>query len=122
MGDRAVVFIDGNNWFHSLKNLGVADRGRLNYGKISKKLMLRHLLPAADLIENGTASFIWGIETGSLGHRRLDPLSGMWHAPPGSKHQVCRTVADKPIRVKSRILNTLFAPGHCGLARLSTWP
>ena len=39
MADRAVVFIDGNNWFHSLKNIGVADRGRLNYGKISKRLI-----------------------------------------------------------------------------------
>jgi uncharacterized LabA/DUF88 family protein len=36
---RAVVFIDGNNWFHWLKNVGVEDRARLDYGKISRKLL-----------------------------------------------------------------------------------
>lgn len=39
MADRAVVFIDGNNWYHSLKNLGLEDLGRLDYGKISRKLL-----------------------------------------------------------------------------------
>lgn len=39
MADRAVVFIDGNNWYHSIKDLGLADLGRLNYGKISRKLL-----------------------------------------------------------------------------------
>jgi uncharacterized LabA/DUF88 family protein len=37
--DRAVVFVDGNNWFHALCNAGVADRGRLDYRKISEKLL-----------------------------------------------------------------------------------
>lgn len=39
MADRAVVFIDGNNWYHSLKALSVGDLGRLDYGKISRKLL-----------------------------------------------------------------------------------
>lgn len=39
MVDRAVVFIDGNNWFHGLCDVGVADRGRLDYRKISEKLL-----------------------------------------------------------------------------------
>lgn len=39
MADRAVVFIDGNNWFHGLCNAGVEDRGRLDYAKISQKLL-----------------------------------------------------------------------------------
>ena len=39
MTDRAVVFIDGNNWFHSLGHVKVADRARLSYGKISEKLL-----------------------------------------------------------------------------------
>ena len=39
MPDRGVVFIDGNNWFHSLKEAGVSDRFRLDYGKISRKLL-----------------------------------------------------------------------------------
>ena len=39
MADRAVVFIDGNNWYHSIKDVGVEDLGRLDYGKISRKLL-----------------------------------------------------------------------------------
>lgn len=35
MADRAVVFIDGNNWYHSLKGARVA---ALDYAKISTKL------------------------------------------------------------------------------------
>lgn len=38
MPDRALVFIDGNNWYHALKVLGITDLGRLNYAKISQKL------------------------------------------------------------------------------------
>jgi uncharacterized LabA/DUF88 family protein len=36
--DRAVIFIDGNNWYHSLKNAKVVDLGRLDYVKIAQKL------------------------------------------------------------------------------------
>jgi hypothetical protein len=39
MADRGVVFIDGNNWFHSLKTAGVTDKFRLDYAKISRKLL-----------------------------------------------------------------------------------
>jgi len=39
VADRAVVFIDGNNWFHALCSAGVEDRGRLDYKKISEKLL-----------------------------------------------------------------------------------
>lgn len=39
MPDRAILFIDGNNWYHSLSDLGVADLGHLNYAKISEKLV-----------------------------------------------------------------------------------
>lgn len=38
MADRAILFIDGNNWYHSITDLGVPSPGRLNYGKISAKL------------------------------------------------------------------------------------
>lgn len=34
---RAVVFIDGNNWYHSLRDVGLADVGRLDYGAVSRK-------------------------------------------------------------------------------------
>lgn len=36
--DRAILFIDGNNWYHSLKMCGVASPYYLSYAKISKKL------------------------------------------------------------------------------------
>lgn len=39
MPDRAVIFIDGNNWYHSLRNAGVDDLALLNYAKISRKLL-----------------------------------------------------------------------------------
>lgn len=39
MADGAVVFIDGNNWFHGLRTVGVDDRARLDYRKISEKLV-----------------------------------------------------------------------------------
>ncbi|HBK56921.1 MAG TPA: hypothetical protein DDZ76_11665 [Xanthomonadales bacterium] len=37
--DRAVIFIDGNNWYHSIKSLGLESVGRLDYGKLSQKLI-----------------------------------------------------------------------------------
>jgi len=39
MPDRAVVFVDGNNWYHSLKRIGLTDLGRLNYAAVSSKLI-----------------------------------------------------------------------------------
>lgn len=39
MADRTVIFIDGNNWYHSLREAGVADRLRLDYARISQKLL-----------------------------------------------------------------------------------
>lgn len=39
MLDRAVVFIDGNNWYHALKSADVQDLGALNYARISQKLV-----------------------------------------------------------------------------------
>jgi len=37
--DRAAVFIDGNNWYHALCHERVEDRARLDYRKISEKLL-----------------------------------------------------------------------------------
>lgn len=39
MMDRAVVFIDGNNWYHALGTVGVEDRAQLDYQKITEKLL-----------------------------------------------------------------------------------
>ena len=38
MANRAVVFVDGNNWYHSLRAIGATDIGRLDYARISSKL------------------------------------------------------------------------------------
>lgn len=40
MASRAVLFVDGNNWFHSLKEIGLTRLGSLDYRKISLKLIL----------------------------------------------------------------------------------
>lgn len=39
MSDRAVLFVDGNNWFHALAGISVGDRMHLDYSKISQKLL-----------------------------------------------------------------------------------
>lgn len=39
MADRAVLFIDGNNWYHSLSNNSVRSLFELDYAKISRKLV-----------------------------------------------------------------------------------
>lgn len=39
MADSAIVFIDGNNWYHSLKDAGLEDLGRLDHAKVSRKLL-----------------------------------------------------------------------------------
>ena len=38
MADRAVIFIDGNNWYHALRDHGVINQKRLDYARISEKL------------------------------------------------------------------------------------
>ena len=39
MPDRAVLFVDGSNWYHALKGIGIASPGRLDYAKLSQKLV-----------------------------------------------------------------------------------
>lgn len=39
MPERAVVFVDGNNWYHGLRDLGFTNLGWLNYAKVSTKLI-----------------------------------------------------------------------------------
>ena len=39
MSDRAVLFVDGSNWYHSLKSTGLTNPGRLDYRKLSEKLV-----------------------------------------------------------------------------------
>ncbi len=37
--ERAILFIDGNNWYHGTKEAGVVDPARLDYCKIATKLV-----------------------------------------------------------------------------------
>ena len=39
MTERAVVFVDGNNWYHGLRDLGLTGLGWFNYAKVSRKLI-----------------------------------------------------------------------------------
>ena len=39
MGARAAVFVDGNNWYHALRGIGMSDLGRLSYPRICSKLL-----------------------------------------------------------------------------------
>lgn len=39
MADRAVIFVDGNNWYHSMKGAGVVTPGILDYRRIAGKLL-----------------------------------------------------------------------------------
>ncbi|MHB8835633.1 MAG: NYN domain-containing protein [Candidatus Methylomirabilia bacterium] len=39
MTERAILFIDGSNWYHSLRNIGLDELGRLSYSQISRKLV-----------------------------------------------------------------------------------
>jgi hypothetical protein len=39
MPDRAVLYVDGNNWYHALKSANIPDLGSLNYARISQKLV-----------------------------------------------------------------------------------
>lgn len=54
--DRAVLFIDGNNWYHYLKRSVIPDLFRLDYAKISQKL----IGPARDWI--GTRYYIGQVD------------------------------------------------------------
>lgn len=37
--ERAVLFVDGSNWYHSLREQGIREPGELHYGRISRKLV-----------------------------------------------------------------------------------
>ena len=37
--DRAIVFVDGSNWYHACAALGLRNLGQLNFSKVSRKLV-----------------------------------------------------------------------------------
>jgi uncharacterized LabA/DUF88 family protein len=39
LSEKAVVFVDGNNWYHGLRRLGFTGLGSFNYAKVSRKIM-----------------------------------------------------------------------------------
>jgi len=46
MADRAILFIDGNNWYHALRNAGVTDLMNMDYAKLSEKPSFGWTTPA----------------------------------------------------------------------------
>jgi uncharacterized LabA/DUF88 family protein len=62
MADRAVLFVDGNNWYHSLVRVGLTDLGRMDYRRISEKLV-------GPRDWNGTRYYIGQVQ--QQGNRRL---------------------------------------------------
>jgi uncharacterized LabA/DUF88 family protein len=57
MADRATIFIDGNNWYHALKEGGIDQPLRLSYEKISLKI-------AGPRIWGGTRYYIGQLKQG----------------------------------------------------------
>src|SRR5258708_36567349 len=39
MPNRAVLFVDGSNWYHGCKSIGLKRIGRMNFASISRKLV-----------------------------------------------------------------------------------
>lgn len=39
MSDRAILFVDGNNWYHGLTDAGVQSLAQLDYCKIASKIV-----------------------------------------------------------------------------------
>ena len=62
MSERAVLFVDGNNWYHGLKDAGVTDQGRLDYVQIAQKLV-------GPRIWQGTRYYIGRVQ--QTGNKRL---------------------------------------------------
>jgi uncharacterized LabA/DUF88 family protein len=71
VGDRAVLFIDGNNWYHACKNCGVRDLFTLDYAAISRKLTTPRKW-------TGTRYYIGALKQEHKGHREQRQfLSGL---------------------------------------------
>lgn len=60
--DRAVLFIDGNNWYHACRSCGLQDLFTLDYSLISKKL-------AGPRIWEGTRYYIGALKHEHHGYR-----------------------------------------------------
>lgn len=39
MPNRAVLFVDGSNWYHGCKSIGLRQIGRINFARVSRKLV-----------------------------------------------------------------------------------
>lgn len=76
MPDRALLFIDGNNWYHACRESGVGDLFALDYVRVSEKLVG----PRSWV---GTRYYIGALKQGQPGHadqRRF--LSRLTNADP----------------------------------------
>lgn len=124
MSARGILFIDGNNWYHSLVSTGVADLSRLDYRRISEKLL-------GPRVWTGTRYYIGRVE--NRGNRRLYAdqrrfLAGLEAADPRISIHLgrleARTVKDEtalrlrqylsnlPIRIPPRVFRGLLDLSH----------
>jgi uncharacterized LabA/DUF88 family protein len=120
MSDRATLFIDGNNWYHSLKENRVADLGRLDYRKISEKLVgprewieTRYYIGRvtqriSEPLYDEQRKFIRRLEaTDSRIHAFFGRLESR-HAKNEAAAELRRYLADIPTRIDQRVFRDLM--------------
>jgi hypothetical protein len=121
---RGILFIDGNNWYHSLVSAGVADLSRLDYRRISEKLL-------GPRVWTGTRYYIGRVE--NRGNQRLYAdqrrfLAGLGAADPRISIHLgrleTRTVKNEtalrlrqylsnlPVRIPPRVFRELLDLSH----------
>jgi uncharacterized LabA/DUF88 family protein len=108
MRERAVLFIDGNNWYHGLRSIGLADLGRLDYAKVSRKLVG----PTRDWIR--TRYYVGRVNQAEAPRLYADQrrfLAGLAAADPRITHHLgrleTRVVANEAADELLRMLNAL---------------
>ena len=122
--DRAIFFVDGNNWYHSLKSTGMRDLGRLRYKRICEKLVgprtwlaLRYYIPdvgimgSPDLLQE-QRDFLSQLERQdpriSVHFGRLEP-----RAPENeAAKELLRYLAELKERIAIRVYKDLIALGR----------
>ncbi len=119
MTDRATVFIDGNNWYHSIVGIRIRNPGGLDYGKISKKLLgprqwvgTRYYIGRVPQTSNSTLyaeqrRFLAGLlATDSRISTHLGRLESRSIEDPAA-NELQRYLANLPTRIDSRVYQEL---------------
>ena len=117
MAARAVFFIDGNNWYHAMKDAGVLDPGRLDYSRICNKLLVgRHWIATryyiGQVVQQGETALYTQQRRFVAALRAADPRISI-HFGRLEK----RAVADPTARELKHYLNNLPAKIDSGIYR-----